>query len=107
MKKDAGFELKMPDKKCEDANCPFHGTISVKGRAFKGIVTSAKSHKTVTVRFERRIYIPKYERYEKKFSKIRAHNPPCINAKEGEFVTIMETRPISKTKHFIVIQKGE
>jgi len=105
MKKNAGFGFKIPEKKCEDQNCPFHGTIGVRGRIFKGIVASAKSHKTVTIRFERKVYIPKYERYEKKSSKIKAHNPPCINAKEGDFVTIMETRPISKTKHFVIVKK--
>lgn len=33
------------------------------------------------------------------------HNPDCVNAKEGEVVKIMECRPLSKTKNFVIIQK--
>lgn len=76
---------------------------ATKGRKFIGIVTSDKMAKTVTVEWERRKYITKYERYEKRKSRVKAHNPESINAKKGEKVMIMETRPISKTKHFVVI----
>jgi ribosomal protein uS17 len=75
------------------------------GRAFTGIVVSDRMAKTVTVAWERRHYVPKYQRYERRYSKVKAHNPPEIDAKAGDKVTIMETRPISKTKHFIVIKK--
>ncbi len=36
---------------------------------------------------------------------MHAHNPPCINAKEGNIVMIGETRRLSKTKSFAVIEK--
>ena len=75
---------------------------STRGRTFKGEVISAKMHSTVTVQWERRKYIPKYERYEKRRSKVKAHNPESINAEEGDHVEIKETRPLSKTKHFVV-----
>jgi small subunit ribosomal protein S17 len=35
---------------------------------------------------------------------MHAHNPPCINAKEGDVVKIAECRPLSKTKKFVVIE---
>jgi small subunit ribosomal protein S17 len=89
---------------CNDEFCPFHGSTKLHGRTLKGVVTSAKAHKTVTVEKERPFYIPKYERYEKRYTKVLAHNPPCIDAKQGDEVKIMETRPLSKTKHFIVIE---
>jgi len=76
--------------------------ISTRGRTFTGIVTSDKMSKTVTVEWERRKYIPKYERYQKRRTKVKAHNPQSINAEWGDTVEIMETRPISKTKNFIV-----
>ena len=76
-----------------------------RGRTFTGTVVSAKSQKTVTVEWERRRAIQKYERYEKRRTKIRAHNPESINAEEGDVVVIKECRPISKTKHFIIIEK--
>jgi small subunit ribosomal protein S17 len=77
--------------------------IATKGRKFIGIVTSDKMAKTVTVEWERRKYITKYERYERRRSSVKAHNPEDLNAKKGEQVLIMETRPLSKTKHFLVI----
>jgi ribosomal protein uS17 len=75
------------------------------GRVFIGTVVSDRMAATVTVAWERRHYVPKYQRYERRYSKVKAHNPPEIDAKAGDTVTIMETRPISKTKHFIVIKK--
>lgn len=78
--------------------------ISVRGKTFTGKVVSAKMHKTVVVEWERRVLIPKFERYEKRRSKVSAHNPEKINAKEGDIVKISETRPLSKTKNFIVVE---
>lgn len=77
-------------------------TISLRGRTFEGRVISAKADKTVTVEWEWKNFIKKYERYEKKRTRVHAHNPRDINAKEGDFVRIMECRPISKTKKFVV-----
>lgn len=77
-------------------------SYATRGNTFEGTVVSAKATKTVTVEWEGRRYVPKYERYEKRKSKIAAHNPEEIGAAEGDLVRISETRPISKTKHFIV-----
>jgi ribosomal protein uS17 len=77
------------------------------GRTFTGTVVSDKMSRTVTVQWERRHYVPKYQRYERRYSKVKAHNPDEIDAKTGDTVTIMETRPISKTKNFVVIKKHE
>jgi small subunit ribosomal protein S17 len=60
--------------------------------------------RTVVVQREYFKYVPKYERYEKRKSKIHAHNPDCIAAKIGDKVKIAECRPLSKTKSFVVIQ---
>jgi small subunit ribosomal protein S17 len=76
--------------------------LPTRGRKFTGIVTSDKMSKTVTVEWERRRYLPKYERYQKRRTKVKAHNPPEINAERGDTVIIEETRPISKTKSFLV-----
>jgi small subunit ribosomal protein S17 len=100
-----GIDVKSPEGTCEDANCPFHGNLKIHGKQFVGVVSSDKMSKTVTVTWERRVYLPKYERYEKKRSKVKAHNPECINAKEGDTVKIMECRPLSKLKNFVVIEK--
>ena len=103
--KDIGIEgLKPPEEICHDRNCAWHGDVRVRGRLFRGVVVQAR-HRHVAVEFYRYVYIPKYERYEIRKTKIKAHNPPCINAKEGDVVIIGETRPISKTIHFVVLQK--
>jgi small subunit ribosomal protein S17 len=103
--RDIGINVRTPKKECEDGDCPFHGTLPVRGQILEGEVVSDKAPKTVVVQ---RIYlkkVPKYERYEKRKSKIHAHNPPCINAKVGDVVKIAECRPLSKTKSFVVIEK--
>ncbi len=79
--------------------------IATRGRVFTGVVVSDKMEKTVSVSWPRQIYVPKYERYEKRKSVVKAHNPKDINAKKGDIVRIAECRPLSKTKKFIVIEK--
>lgn len=100
-----GIKVPEPKEKCEDPNCPFHGTLRVRGNSFVGTVKSAKAALSATVEWERRIKIPKFERYEKRYSKVHAHNPKCINAQEGDKVQINECKPISKTKTFVIVQK--
>ncbi|MDD3159689.1 MAG: 30S ribosomal protein S17 [Candidatus ainarchaeum sp.] len=77
---------------------------SVRGNIFQGKVVSAKSNKTITVERDIIHYVSKYERYKKVKSRIHVHNPESINAKEGDIVKIGQTRKISKTKSFIVIE---
>jgi small subunit ribosomal protein S17 len=69
-----------------------------------GIVVSDKMNHTVVVMREFEKKIIKYERYEKRRTKIHAHNPPCLGAKAGERVKIAECRPLSKTKSFVVVE---
>ncbi len=88
-----------------DKKCPFYGNVNVKKKMFTGKVVSTKSQRTTTITWERRCYLPKYERYEQRRTKIRAHHPPSVEAKEGDLVRIAETRPLSKTKNFVIIQK--
>ena len=99
--------FKKPKKTCEDINCPFHGELPTRGRLLKGVVVSAKMDKTVVVERDYLSYIPKFMRYERRRSRIPSHNPPCIDAKEGDRVTIAESRPISKTVSFVVVEKVE
>jgi small subunit ribosomal protein S17 len=99
-----GFQVAPPDKQCDDVNCPFHGTLSVRGQRIDGTVVSDKTARTVVVQREYFKYVPKYERYEKRKSKVHAHNPDCIAAKTGDRVSLAECRPLSKTKSFVVIQ---
>ena len=88
-----------------DAHCPFFGMASTRGRILSGTVVGAKMSRTVTVIVNRRHFLPKFERYEKRRTKLLVHNPPSVNAQVGDTVRIVETRPISKTKHFVVIER--
>lgn len=93
-----------PARVCDDKKCPFHGTLRVRGRTLEGIVVSDKMEKTVIVRRDYLKYVPKFKRYERRRSRIPAHNPPCIDAREGDRVRIAECRPISKTVSFVVVE---
>lgn len=103
-----GIDVKEPKATCDDPNCPFHGTLPVRGQILEGIVTSTKAERTITVERSFYKFIRKYERYEKRKSRITAHKPDCINVKVGDAVKIAECRRLSKTKHFVVVEvKGE
>lgn len=94
----------MIKKTCTDRNCPVHGALSTRGRVLEGIVVSDKMQSTVVVQRNYVRYSPKYERYKKCSSRISAHNPQCIAAKTGDLVKVAECRPLSKTKHFVVME---
>ena len=102
--KNIGMEIKAPKKSCVDKKCPFHGETKVRGREFTGTVIAARMQRTATIEFTRKIKVPKYERYMSKRTRIKAHNPDCIAAKAGDIVNIMETRPLSKTKNFVIVE---
>ena len=100
-----GNDIPIPAKPSEyDEHDPFYGTVRVKKNNFVGHVISAKVHKSATIVVDRQIYVKKYGRYLKRSTKINVHNPTSINAKEGDVVKIFETRPLSKTKHHVIVQ---
>ena len=87
--------------------CKYITKPIIRGRIFKGVIVSDKSKDTVVVQWDYFNFIPKYERYQRKNTKILVHNPSCIGAKKGDIVTIAECRPISKKKSFVIVEKGE
>jgi small subunit ribosomal protein S17 len=104
MAKNIGLSVRQPETDCNDANCPFHGTLPVRGQVITGKVVSDRMIGTVVVERAYLHYVGKYNRYEKRNSKIHAHNPPCIHAKTGDTVRIAECRPLSKTTTFVVVE---
>lgn len=72
------------------------------GKTLNGVVVSDKMDKTVVVSVSRFIKVPKYNKYIARDKKFKAHDP-LNKCKVGDRVTIRETRPISKDKHFEVI----
>ncbi len=97
--------FKRPKKTCDDQNCPFHGTLAIRGRVLEGIVHTDKMDKTVIVDREFMQFSPKYVRYERRHGHIPSHIPPCLDVKEGDRVRIAECRPLSKTVSFVVVEK--
>ena len=95
----------MIELNCNDIKCAFHGKLSARGRQFIGTVVSTKMKKTAIIEFKRLHFLKKYERYEKRRTKLKVHNPECISAKDGDVVKVIECRPLSKTKNFVIIQK--
>ncbi len=68
-----------------------------------GTVVSNKMDKSIIVAIERRVAHPIYKKYFKKTTKLMAHdeNKEC---KLGDVVKIMETRPLSKSKKWRLVE---
>jgi small subunit ribosomal protein S17 len=68
-----------------------------------GVVTSNKMDKTITISVERRVKHPIYGKFVKSTKKFKAHDESndCNN---GDVVKIMETRPLSKTKRWRLVE---
>jgi small subunit ribosomal protein S17 len=68
-----------------------------------GVVRSDKMEKTITVAVERKVKHPIYGKFVKKTTKFHAHDENN-EAKPGDVVKIMETRPLSKTKRWRLVE---
>jgi len=72
-------------------------------RTLEGVVLSNKMDKTITVLVERKIKHPVYGKYIKRSTKIHAHDENNI-CSEGDTVAIAESRPISRTKQWQLVE---
>ena len=68
-----------------------------------GLVTSDKAQKTITVAVERKVKHPIYGKFVKKTTKFKAHDE-TNTCGIGDTVLIMETRPLSKTKNWRLVE---
>ena len=98
--RDIGIDVASPKMECNDPNCPFHGSLPVRGQVIDGVVATVKMKNTVVVERNYLKYQQKYERYEKRSNRYSAHASPCLGR-------IAECRPLSKTVSFVVIEKVE
>ena len=71
-----------------------------------GVVTSNKMTKTITVEVERKVKHPIYGKFVKKSTRFHAHDDKN-ECSIGDVVKIMETRPLSKTKRWRLIEVVE
>ncbi len=102
--RDIGLDVRSPKERCDDQHCPFHGHLSIRGQIFEATVVSTAMQRTAVV--ERTILrrIPKYERYAKRRRRYRVHDPPCLKVRVGRLVRVAETRPLSKTVTFCIVE---
>lgn len=75
----------------------------IRQKVVVGIVTSDKMHKTITVKSETIVKHPKYGKYVKRSTIYKAHDEKN-EAKVGDKIKIIETRPLSKTKRWKLVQ---
>ena len=75
-------------------------------RTLSGKVISDKMDKTVTVMIERRVKHPVYGKIVNRSTKIKAHDENNV-CNIGDVVTIKETRPLSKTKSWTLVEVVE
>ena len=68
-----------------------------------GTVVSNKMQKSIIVAIERHVAHPIYKKYFKKTTKLMAHDEKQV-CQIGDVVKIMETRPLSKTKCWRVVE---
>lgn len=99
-------ESKIVGTICNDKRCHIHGNLKTRGRIFEGRIIR-KFPRRITIEFERMIYVRKYERYAKAKTKIHARLPICMEDQIniGDVIKIQECRPLSKSIHFVVIEK--
>lgn len=93
------------NSECKDRLCPIHGSepVKLRGRVFEGTVIR-KFHDRAVIEFERVLYDSKYERYEKRKTKLHAKLFKCKEnqVEVGDLIKIEECRPLSKIIHFVV-----
>ena len=76
-----------------------------KGKVLSGVVVSDKMKDTIVVKVQRFVKHPKYQKYVKIDKKIKVHDAGNT-AKIGDKVEIVETKPISKDKHFRLVKSS-
>lgn len=104
MTRNIGLKVPEPKRECDDAHCPFHGSLSVRGKVFDGTVKSSKARGTITLQKETPIYYPKFKRYARSRSTIHAHLPACLDVEEGDRVIAAECRPIAKSVSYVIVE---
>ena len=70
------------------------------------LLPATKWHKTITVAVERKVKHPIYGKFVKKTTKFHAHDEKN-ECSIGDVVKIMETRPLSKTKRWRLVEVVE
>ena len=76
--------------------------LTLSQRAVIGKVISNKMNKTIVVQIERKVKHPLYGKYVRRASKMYAHDNENA-CKKGDIVLIKQSKPLSKTKHWVLV----
>ncbi|MHB8361283.1 MAG: 30S ribosomal protein S17 [Thermoplasmataceae archaeon] len=105
MVRQIGLDVPVPEGECSDIKCPFHSTLSVRGRVLEGEVISTSMIGSATViKYGKRLS-GKYERWVRTHSKYHVHVPGCIELNVGDSVKFSECRKLSKTISHVVVER--
>jgi small subunit ribosomal protein S17 len=106
--RDIGIDVEVPTGEWDgDENCPFHGSLRLRGQVLEGTVAKLGMQNTIVIERNNVRFMQKYERYEKRTSALSAHLPSCIGEVSlGDRVKVMECRPLSKTVTFCVVENA-
>jgi small subunit ribosomal protein S17 len=72
-------------------------------KTFIGVVESNRMDKTIVVRVERLVKHPVYKKFIKRSTKLTAHDPEN-SCNIGDKVSVVSTRPLSKTKRWRLVE---
>ncbi len=89
---------------CMDKKCYIHHGLKVRGNRMSGKIKSTKAKNTAIIERDSTKYYAKYQRRAKERTHITAHLPGCMKVQIGDMVTIGETRRVSKTKAWTVLE---
>ena len=106
--RDIGVDVKPPQGDWDgDENCPFYGTLRLRGQVLEGTVASLGLQRTIVIERNNVRYMKKYSDMRREQVLFQAHLPSCIgNVEIGDRVKVMECRPLSKTVSFCVIENA-
>jgi small subunit ribosomal protein S17 len=85
-----------------EALAPVHAPVEGARRVRQGIVVSDKAHKTITVRIDVARRHRRYEKIVRSSSTVHAHDENN-DAHEGDVVRVIESRPLSRTKRWALV----
>jgi ribosomal protein uS17 len=98
--RDGGY---MPEE-CKDTKCYKHGGLKVRGGRISGRVVSTKARNTAIIERDSTKFYSKYYRRAKERTHVAAHLPGCMSVSVGDEVVLGETRKLSKTKAWTVLE---
>ncbi len=100
-----GIKVSEPSGSCSDVECPYHGSLKVRGKIIVGRVRSLKMKKAAVIEVEYPAYNSKFMRFERRSSRIHVRVPSCVSVALGDLVAVAECRPLGKNISHIMLGK--